>query len=79
MHNTKTDTIHTGVIFDGNDGYNEFENNLIKENEDIAFKTVNKDTDLDITNVKDKFIKEFDINNDNIINRIDMILYKNNK
>ena len=73
LHNTKTDTIHTGVIFDGNDGYNEFENNLIKENEDIAFKTVNKDTDLDITNVKDKFIKEFDINNDNIIDLEDLI------
>ena len=81
LHNTKTDAIHTGVIF-GNDGYNEFENNLIhnefennliKEKEDIVFKTVNKDTDLDITNIKDKFIKEFDINNDNIIDLEDLI------
>ena len=72
LHNNKTDTIHTGVIF-GDDGYNEFENNLIKEKEDIVFKTVNKDTDLNITNVENKFIKEFDINNDNIIDLEDLI------
>ena len=95
-----SDSMEKGQIISGDDGFTEFENNLINEKEDIIFDKVEpihtqdnpvddntQDNPVDnpddtedkdsITiytkDIKDPFIKRFDINNDGIIDINDLI------
>ncbi len=91
-----SDSMKKGQIISDDDGFTEFENNLINEKEDIIFDKVepihtqdnpvdnpadNHDDNIQdkdgITiytkDIKDPFIKEFDINNDGIIDINDLI------
>ena len=96
----KGDSMNKGQIISEDDGFTEFENNLINEKEDIIFDKVeqihNQDNPIDnpddntqdnpidnpdvvedktiyTKDIKDPFIKGFDINNDGIIDINDLI------
>ena len=98
----KGDSINKGQIINEDDGFTEFENNLINEKEDFIFDKVepikpiednpttdnpddnsqdnpdvieNEDNSITIytKDIKDPFIKSFDINNDGIIDINDLI------
>ena len=97
----KGDSMNKGQIISGDDGFTEFENNLVNEKEDPIFDKIepikpiednpdnsqdnpstdnpdvveNEDNSITIytKNIKDPFIKSFDINNDGIIDINDLI------
>ncbi len=98
----KGDSVKKGNVISENDGFTEFENNLINEKEDIIFDKVepihiqdnpvdnpddntqdnpidnpddikDKDDTIYTKDIKDTFIKGFDINNDGIIDIDDLI------
>ena len=82
-----SDSMKKGQAISDDDGFTEFENNLINEKEDIIFDKVEPihnpdnpdviedkdDTTIYTKDIKDPFIKEFDINNDGIIDINDLI------
>ena len=98
----KGDSINKGQIISEDDGFTEFENNLVNEKEDFIFDKIepikpiednpddnsqdnpsidnpdvieNEDNSITIytKDIKDPFIKSFDINNDGIIDINDLI------
>ena len=85
-----SDSMKKGQSISDDDGFTEFENNLINEKEDIIFNKVepintqDKPDNPDVIedkdgitiytkDIKDPFIKKFDINNDGIIDINDLI------
>ena len=82
-----SDSMKKEQIISDDDGFTEFENDLVNEKEDIIFDKVepihNQDNPDDVEDkdsitiytkdIKDPFIKKFDINNDGIIDINDLI------
>ena len=83
LKNMESDSLHKGNAVSEDDGFKEFSNELVHEKEDLIFNNEtneepNEENNLEnievnIENNKDPFIKEFDINNDGIIDTNDLI------
>jgi len=65
----KGDAIKKGQIISEDDGFKEFENNLVNEKEDIIYNN----EAINVQDIDDPFIKQFDINKDGIIDINDLI------